>query len=98
MTFQANLALQVHEPVCAPHDLQSPLARFGVRMAFARDEEIYAQEEKADLLYQVVSGCIRTTRFTGDGRRQVGEFYYPGDVFGIEMGGIHRFSAEALTD
>lgn len=74
------------------------LGEFGIRMAYARHEEVYAQEEEADLIYQVVSGAVRTTRLMSDGRRQIGDFYYPGDVFGIEHGTEHRFSAEALRD
>jgi CRP/FNR family nitrogen fixation transcriptional regulator len=74
------------------------MGQFGVRMSFARDEEIYAQEESAELIYQVVSGAVRTTRLMADGRRQIGDFYYPGDVFGIENAKEHRFSAEALCD
>jgi len=70
----------------------------GVRMHFASGEEIYAQEEQADLVYQVISGAVRTTRLMSDGRRQIGDFYYPGDLFGIETGLEHRFSAEALGD
>jgi len=46
----------------------------------------------------VISGAVRTTRLMGDGRRQIGDFYYPGDLFGIETGPKHRFSAEALGD
>jgi CRP/FNR family nitrogen fixation transcriptional regulator len=68
----------------------------GVRMHFAADEEIYAQEEEADLFYQVVRGAVRTTRLLGDGRRQVGDFYYAGDLFGFEAGPLHRMSAEAI--
>lgn len=41
---------------------------------------------------------VRTSRVTADGRRQVGEFYYAGDLFGLEPGPDHRFAAEALTD
>jgi CRP/FNR family nitrogen fixation transcriptional regulator len=70
----------------------------GVRMQFAAGEEIYAQEEEADLVYQLVSGAVRTTRLLADGRRHIGDFYYPGDLFGIEAGAEHRFSAEALGD
>jgi CRP-like cAMP-binding protein len=33
-----------------------------------------------------------------DGRRQVGSFYLPGDIFGLEVGGEHTFSAEAAAD
>ena len=68
----------------------------GVRMQFAADEEIYAQEEEADLFYQVLSGAVRTIRLLSDGRRQVGGFYYTGDMFGFEGGPIHRLSAEAI--
>ncbi|MCC7266300.1 MAG: helix-turn-helix domain-containing protein [Caulobacteraceae bacterium] len=67
-------------------------------MGFARNEEIYAQDEEADLFYRVVSGVVRTTHLTSDGRRHIGDFYYAGDVFGLDAGKTHRFSAEALTD
>ena len=70
----------------------------GVSMSFARDEEIYGQEEEADLVYQVIKGAVRTSRLLSDGRRQIGDFYYPGDVFGIEPDEEHLFSAEALCD
>jgi CRP/FNR family nitrogen fixation transcriptional regulator len=69
-----------------------------VRLSFRRGEEIYAQDEDADLIYRVVDGSVRTTHLQADGRRQVGGFYYEGDIVGVEVGGGHRFSAEALTD
>lgn len=72
--------------------------RHGVRMTYARNEEIYAQDDTVELLYQVVCGVIRTSRLTVDGRRQVGDFYYAGDLFGLEPGPDHRFGAEALED
>ena len=71
--------------------------RIGTRVTFARDEELYAQDDPADRLYRVISGSVRTSRLTSDGRRQVGDFYYPGDLFGLEPGPDHRFAAEALT-
>ncbi|MFN3522764.1 MAG: helix-turn-helix domain-containing protein [Phenylobacterium sp.] len=74
------------------------IERLGLRMSFAKDEEIYAQDEEADLIYRVVSGVVRTSRLMSDGRRQVGDFYYPGDIFGLEPGDEHRYSAEALSD
>jgi len=33
-----------------------------------------------------------------DGRRQIGAFYLPGDVFGVEAGDVHLSSAEAICD
>lgn len=68
-----------------------------VRLTFRQGEEIYAQDEDADLIYRVVRGSVRTTHLQADGRRQIGDFYYEGDVIGVEVGEGHRFSAEALT-
>ncbi len=79
-------------------DATEALSRMGLRLHVAKDEEIYGQDEDADLIYRVVSGAVRTTSLLRDGRRQIGEFYYSGDVFGIEPSQAHRFSAEALCD
>ncbi|MFO1014218.1 MAG: helix-turn-helix domain-containing protein [Caulobacteraceae bacterium] len=73
-------------------------AQLGVRMPFAAGEEIYAQDEDADMIYQLVSGVARTTRLFADGRRQIGDFYFAGDLIGIETEDQHCFSAEALSD
>lgn len=68
------------------------------RLTFRQGEEIYAQDDDADLIYRVVHGSVRTTHLQADGRRQVGDFYYEGDIIGVEVEDAHRFSAEALTN
>ena len=70
----------------------------GALMPFARNAEIYGENEPADYLYKVVSGTVRTYKVLVDGRRQIGAFYLPGDIFGFETGDEHTFSAEAITD
>jgi CRP-like cAMP-binding protein len=62
-----------------------------------RDDEIVAQEDPANWCYLVVSGCVRTIRLMEDGRRQVGEFLFAGDLFGWEALDNHDFGAEAVT-
>lgn len=74
------------------------MSRMGVPMIFAKDEEVYGQDESADLLYRVVRGAVRTSQVRSDGRRQIGGFYYSGELFGFEVGQRHRFAAEALSD
>ena len=69
----------------------------GVSMPFARNMEIYGENESADCLYKVVSGVVRTYKVLNDGRRQIGSFYLPGDIFGLEIGGEHTSSAEAVS-
>jgi CRP/FNR family nitrogen fixation transcriptional regulator len=41
---------------------------------------------------------VRTYKILSDGRRQIGGFYLPGDVFGLEFRDEHTFSAEAITE
>jgi CRP/FNR family nitrogen fixation transcriptional regulator len=67
-------------------------------MSFSRNTEIYGENEPADYLYKVVSGTVRTYKIFDDGRRQIGGFYFAGDVFGLELGEAHQFSAEAVDN
>jgi len=78
-------------------EISPGLALPGVAMTFAANEEIYAEEQPVDFVYKVISGAVRTTRMLSDGGRQIGAFYLPGDVFGMQCGERHRFSAEAVT-
>jgi CRP-like cAMP-binding protein len=75
-----------------------PFEMMGATMSFGRNEEIYGENEPADYLYKVVSGTVRTSKILDDGRRQIGAFYLPGDVFGLEFGELHAFSAEAISN
>ena len=66
--------------------------------SYRKDEEIYGEDEPAEYVYQVMSGAVRTYKLLSDGRRQIGAFHLPGDVFGLETGAAHRLAAEAITD
>src|SRR6516225_11251680 len=70
----------------------------GAPMSYSRNAEIYGEDEPAEYVYKVISGSVRTYRILSDGRRQVGAFYLPGDIFGLEVGDEHHFSAEAISD
>jgi CRP/FNR family transcriptional regulator, nitrogen fixation regulation protein len=79
-------------------DTSSPLQMTGSPMSFSRNAEIYGEGEAADYIYKVLSGTVRTSKMLADGRRQIGSFYLPGDIFGLESGDEHSFSAEAIED
>jgi CRP/FNR family nitrogen fixation transcriptional regulator len=76
----------------------SPDTTLGSTRMIAKDGEIFAEGDRAAFLYKVVSGAVRTFRLLSDGRRQIDAFHLPGDIFGMETGGEHRFTAEALAD
>jgi CRP-like cAMP-binding protein len=82
----------------ASHGLGGTLEMMGAPMSYARNSEIYGENEPAEYLYKILSGTARTSKILSDGRRQVGQFYLPGDIFGLEAGDEHAFSAEAITD
>ena len=66
--------------------------------SYKKDEEIYGEDEPAEYVYQVISGAVRSYKLLSDGRRQIGAFHLPGDVFGLEFGSSHRLAAEAIID
>ena len=80
------------------HDWPDSFEIMGTSMSFARNVEIYGENEPADYLYKLVSGTVRTSKILNDGRRQICAFYLPGDIFGLEVDREHALSAEAITD
>ena len=81
---------------------REPLAQsmqlMGAVMSYPRNAEIFGENEPADYVYKVISGSVRTYKILTDGRRQIGGFYLPGDVFGLQFADEHTFSAEAIAD
>jgi CRP/FNR family nitrogen fixation transcriptional regulator len=76
-----------------------PLAALiGMTITLPRDRELYAQGERAEYCYQVISGCLRTVQLMEDGRRQVAAFLLPGDCLGFDDFDSHDFAAQAVTD
>jgi len=73
-----------------------PLARR--RQAFARGQELFAEGDAAEHFYKAVSGTVRTVKLLSDGRRLIDAFHLAGDIFGLEKGEEHRFTAEAVDD
>jgi len=73
-------------------------APLGTRRALHRGEELFAEGGPCSQFYKVVSGTMRTVKLLSDGRRQIDAFHLPGDVFGLESGASHRFSAEAVDE
>ena len=65
---------------------------------YRRGSEIFGETEAADYVYQVIDGAVRSYKLLSDGRRQIGAFHLAGDVFGLENGEAHRFTAEAIVD
>jgi len=80
------------------NSISASMQLMGARISYVRNVEIYGEGEPAEYLYKVVSGAIRSCKLLDDGRRQVTAFHMPGEIFGLEVGDTHSFSAEAVAD
>jgi CRP/FNR family nitrogen fixation transcriptional regulator len=72
------------------------LPAIGPRLAFSRGEEIFAEGKRAEYVFQVIDGVVRTCRFLQDGHRHVEDFHIAGEYFGLEARGEHTRTAEAV--
>jgi CRP/FNR family nitrogen fixation transcriptional regulator len=64
---------------------------------YKKGREIFGEKEPAEYVYQVRSGAVRSYKLLTDGRRQINSFHLVGDIFGLENGAVHRFTAEAVV-
>ncbi|HVN00501.1 MAG TPA: helix-turn-helix domain-containing protein [Caulobacteraceae bacterium] len=70
----------------------------GAAKTYGNDQQIFGQGEATDYVYRVVSGAVRSFRVLADGRRQIDDFYLPGDVFGVELDVERSETAEAVGE
>jgi CRP/FNR family transcriptional regulator, nitrogen fixation regulation protein len=79
-------------------DVLVALERIGTRLVFSRNQEIYAEGDRAGCWYKVISGTVRICKLLGDGRRYIAQFCFSGDAFGLDNSEERSFSAEAVGD
>jgi CRP/FNR family transcriptional regulator len=84
------------QPVSAGNDmLTGRLAAAGVKRLEAR-EHLFCEGDPAAHVYRIESGYLCIYKMMPDGRRQVVDFGYPGDLVGLGSGTEHVTSAHAL--
>jgi CRP/FNR family nitrogen fixation transcriptional regulator len=86
------------QPTGSKHTLTGSIELMGAPMSLPRGAKIFGETEPADYVYKVVSGAVRAYRVLSDGRRHIGAFHLPGDLFGLEAGNKYTFSAETITN
>jgi CRP/FNR family transcriptional regulator, nitrogen fixation regulation protein len=94
-----NIAMTTRAARGAQPDTLSSLQRqLGEKFRFDRDREIYAEGSRSKYWFEVISGSVRLVMLLADGRRHIGNFCLAGDWFGLDVGILRRFSAEAVED
>lgn len=61
-------------------------------------ETIYYQKAPANYWYRIVTGAARKCALMSDGRRQIVDFFLPGDFFGFGAQHEHNFSVEVIVE
>jgi CRP/FNR family nitrogen fixation transcriptional regulator len=89
--------LAKHTPTALSASSNNPRAIDALRY-FAKGDEVFAEGGSSEFFYKVVSGTMRTSKLLRDGRRQIDAFHLAGDIFGLESGEEHPFTAEAVDD
>jgi CRP/FNR family nitrogen fixation transcriptional regulator len=69
----------------------------GVVRYFTPGQCIFSEDNPAAHFMLVVGGLVRSCSIFADGRRFIGAFYAPGDIFGFEPG-TYRATAEAVCE
>lgn len=94
----SSMIRKAPRPAPTTHALFGSIELMGASMSYAKGAEIYGENEPADYVYKLVGGTARSYKILNDGRRQIEGFYFPGDIFGLEVGSEHASSAEAMSD
>jgi CRP-like cAMP-binding protein len=87
-----------HNRVAPRQALAQSMQLMGAIMSYARNTEIFGENEPAEYVYLVISGAVRTYKILNDGRRKIGSFYFEGDIVGLQFEDTHSLSAEAVND
>ena len=84
----------------APHptDALHAMQQVGVISRFPRNKTIFGEGDVAVHSYRIISGAVRLCKQLPNGRRQIVDFFFPGDFFGYEGRGEYAFAAEAITE
>lgn len=76
----------------------SALDTLGSVCRFRGGETIFGEGDELRCSYKIVSGAVRLSRITEDGRRQIVEFRTAGDFVGFEWQAEYALTAEAIRN
>ncbi len=82
----------------APVDELLSRYRLGSHCNLRADATIFKCGDPAPRFYRLISGIVRGYAELADGRRQVTDFLFEGDLFGLQPAGSYSVTAEAVTN
>jgi CRP-like cAMP-binding protein len=88
----------IPQPLHATEDGFDLLEQLGCAVTIPRGLPIYRHDAPTEFCWKILTGCARTVKTLEDGRRQVAEFLWPGDMLGMDDYETHYADAEAVTE
>jgi CRP-like cAMP-binding protein len=73
------------------------LAVISTVMRFGKGDMLYRSGDRAEAIFNLVGGFVKSWRTDNDGSRHVVGFLFPGDLIGLASEGTYVNSAEAIT-
>src|SRR6516162_149349 len=76
---------------------QALLAVISTVVRFRRGERIYAEGDRADAVFNIITGVVKSCQTLPDGRQHIAGFLFADDLIGLAQNGVYVNSAEAVT-
>lgn len=76
---------------------QALLAVISTVVRFSRGERIYAEGGRADTVFNIITGVVKSYRTLPDGGQHIVSFLFADDLIGLAQNGVYVNSAEAVT-
>lgn len=87
--------------VCHPlgYERQKELFEIGKVQRWTRRQQLFRSGDPIGSIFKVTSGVVAVSKILPDGRRQVLDFFLPGDLCGfLETDNHYAFDCEAITE
>jgi CRP/FNR family transcriptional regulator, nitrogen fixation regulation protein len=94
----AELEVQAEDEHGCGGRIPDALERIATVAHYHFGQTIYFQDSHADCWYRIVIGAARECVLTPDGRRQVVDFLFPGDLFGFSSCDVRGLAGEIIME
>jgi CRP/FNR family transcriptional regulator len=87
--------------VCKPldYDRQKELFELGLQQTWKRRQFIFRAGDPLAAVFKITSGIVAVSKPLADGRRQILDFFLPGEICGfLQTDGKYAFDGEAMTE
>jgi CRP/FNR family transcriptional regulator, anaerobic regulatory protein len=76
---------------------QALLTVISTVVRFRRGERIYVEGDRANAVFNIITGVVKSIQTLPDGRQHIAGFLFADDLIGLAQNGLYVNSAEAVT-